>query len=105
MSLILLAAAATPLLYHALGTEPFWSVTITQRAIRLERPDTPPLVVRRPPARVTRKGRRYATRKITVEIVRARCSDGMSDRLYPDTVTVRLRHTTLHGCGGRAIAP
>lgn len=105
LSLTLLATAGTSFSYHALGTEPFWSVTITRRAIRLERPDAPPLVVRRPPARITRTGRRYAARAITIEIVRARCSDGMSDRLYPDTVAVRLHNTTLHGCGGQAIAP
>ncbi len=100
MIALLLAAAAVPATYSALGTEPFWHLAITRRTMRLTRPDAPPLVVRAPRPRPTRTGRRYTAPAMTVEIVRARCSDGMSDRVFPNRVTVRVRGTVLRGCGG-----
>src|SRR3546814_15889387 len=37
---------------------------------------------------------------MTVDITRTPCSDGMSDRRYPDTVRVTTRRGTARGCGG-----
>src|SRR3546814_17702145 len=53
-----------------------------------------------PDARPTFNGRRYETRQMTVDITRTPCSDGMSDRRYPDTVRVTTRRGTARGCGG-----
>lgn len=101
MFLALLAAAiATPLPYKALGTEPFWSVTVTRGTIRLERPDAPPVVVRGVRRRIAGGGGRFVARGVRMDVVRRRCSDGMSDRVFPDTVTVRFRGALLKGCGG-----
>src|SRR3546814_11116664 len=53
-----------------------------------------------PDARPTFNGRRYETRQMTVDITRTPCSDGMSDRRYPDTVRVKTRRGPARGCGG-----
>lgn len=92
------AAAAT---YTALGTEPFWNLAIERRMLRLERPGKPAVTLPRPTLRIRNGVRRYAARGMTVEVARECCSDGMSDRLFPDRVTVRWRGQVLTGCGGR----
>ncbi len=98
--LLLTAAAAT---YTALGTEPFWNLAIERRMLRLERPGKPAVTLPRPILRIRNGVRRYTARGMTVDVVHARCSDGMSDRLFPDRVTVRWRGRVLRGCGGHPI--
>ncbi|RIA45879.1 heat shock protein HslJ [Hephaestia caeni] len=87
--------------YRAIGTEPGWSLTIGPRTMRYEG-DYGQNVVEAPTpeARPTFNGRRYETRQMTVDITRTPCSDGMSDRRYPDTVRVTTRRGTARGCGG-----
>ncbi|MCW3836723.1 META domain-containing protein [Sphingomonas canadensis] len=89
--------------YKARGTEPFWSLTIDQRTMRLETPDGRPVVVAAPRPIHGFAGETYRTRTMTVNIVHKQCSDGMSDRRYPDTVTVNLGRRTYNGCGGDPI--
>lgn len=86
--------------YRAVGTEPFWSVTITPQRMRYETPDGPAITVPTPPARPMRIGRTYRTARLSVSIRTATCNDGMSDRTYTDTVDVTVGRRTLHGCGG-----
>lgn len=85
--------------YRALGTEPFWGVTIADGRMTFEGPDRPTVTVPAPTARPTINGRRYETRRLTVDVTRTPCSDGMSDRRYPDTVRVRVGGEELSGCG------
>jgi len=102
----LLCGAAAPAPYRGHGTEPFWGVTITGNRVVYESPDGPRVaIVVRP--RITRAGRVYATRRMTVEIRRGRCSDGMSDLYYADTVRVRFGASgrALEGCGGAVLPP
>lgn len=102
----LLVAAAAPAPYRGHGTEPFWSVTITGNRVVYESAEGVRVVaVVRP--RAVRGGRTYAARRMTVEIRRGRCSDGMSDRYYADIVRVRFPRATrpLQGCGGAVLAP
>lgn len=96
-------AAQGPEPYRALGTEPFWSLRIGRGEMRLEELGRRTSVVRAPVARPGVNGRRYATRRMTVEVTHARCSDGMSDRIYSDTVTVTIAGRTLRGCGGASM--
>lgn len=91
---LLLMAAPAP--YRALGTEPFWALTIAGRTLRLEEPGRTPRRVRG--RRVAGGG--YAGRGVRVTIRRGPCSDGMSDRTYRDQVTLRWRGRVLRGCGG-----
>ncbi len=96
------AAATPPNTYRALGTEPFWNVVVEGRQLRLSEPGKPEvlLLVRSPVA--TARGWRWRNPAVTMETERRPCSDGMSDRRFPDRVTVTYRGRTLRGCGGAA---
>lgn len=91
--------------YRALGTEPFWNVTIADGRIRYERAGEPSFSVPAPPPRTTFNGHRYETPRITVDVTHGQCSDGMSDRVYADTVMVLVGRETLRGCGGEILPP
>jgi heat shock protein HslJ len=91
--------------YRALGTEPFWAVTIADGRIRYERAGEPGFSVAAPPPRTSFNGHRYETSRLTVDVTHGQCSDGMSDRVYADTVTVMLDGETLRGCGGEILPP
>jgi heat shock protein HslJ len=90
--------------YRALGTEPFWSLTIDGRTIRYQPAEGRAVTVAKPRPIVGFNGERYVTRGLTVDITHVECSDGMSDRTYHDTVTVTLRGRTLRGCGGDVLS-
>ena len=85
--------------YRALGTEPFWAVTIAGGRMTYETPDGG-FSVPAPRAQETGDGRIYRTRRITLHVWLAECSDGMSDRRYPETVRAEVDGRTLDGCGG-----
>jgi uncharacterized membrane protein len=86
--------------YHAVGTEPFWNVLIDEHHVTFTQPDTQP--IRQPTPRVIHgiAGEIYQTPRINVNIVHGLCSDGMSDRTYPDRVQVVVDGRQLNGCGG-----
>jgi heat shock protein HslJ len=88
--------------YRALGTEPFWSVMIGGGTMRYDPADGRIVTVPAPRPIVGINGERYQTRRLTVDITHVRCSDGMSDRTYRDTVTVTVDNRTLKGCGGES---
>lgn len=93
--------AADPAAYHALGTEPGWSLTIDQRMMRFSGPyGIGP--VAEPTPRVIHgfAGESYQGKRIRVNIVHGQCSDGMSDRVYPDSVQLGVDGTSYRGCGG-----
>lgn len=91
--------------YRALGTEPFWSVTIEQGEMTYQPMEGPPVSVAVPAARTSFNGHRYETPGLTLDITHVRCSDGMSDRVYPDKVMVMVDGQTLSGCGGEIVPP
>ncbi|MBC9031478.1 META domain-containing protein [Sphingomonas sp. JC676] len=91
-------SAAQP--YHGLGTEPFWSVTLDGQTIHYEPANGPAVSVPSPRPIVGFNGERYETRRLTVDITHVKCSDGMSDRIYHDTVVLTVDGKTLRGCGG-----
>jgi heat shock protein HslJ len=90
--------------YRALGTEPFWSLTIDGRSIRYQPADGRETRVPKPRPIIGFNGERYVTRGLTVDITHVECSDGMSDRTFHDTVTVKLGRRTLRGCGGDVLS-
>ncbi|HTG39072.1 META domain-containing protein [Sphingomonas sp.] len=91
------AAPAAP--YRAIGTEPFWSVTLAHGRMRYDDPSGTVIDVTAPTARASLNGERYVTDRLTLDITHAPCSDGMSDRRYPDTVLVIADGRELKGCG------
>ncbi len=95
--------AAQP--YHALGTQPFWSVTIDGQTIRYEPANGTTMTVPSPQPIIGFNGERYETRRLTVDITHVKCSDGMSDRTYRDTVVLTVDGRKLRGCGGEGATP
>ena len=86
--------------YRALGTEPFWGLSIDQREIVFTAPDAQPVHQPRPKAIIGFAGEIYQTPRIHVNIVHSQCSDRMSDRTYPDKVQVEVDGHRFKGCGG-----
>lgn len=110
IALPVLAAVALPataqvrMPYKALGTEPFWSLQIDRNTITYRGVEGRPLTVPKPRPVIGRDRETYRAREMTVDIAHRRCSDGMSDRTYADTVRVTMGRRVLNGCGGAIVA-
>lgn len=93
--------------YRALGNEPFWSLDIGTNQIVFNEANAPgtPVVQPTPRPIIGFAGEIYQTPRINVNIVHARCSDGMSDRVYPDRVQLTVDGRRFEGCGGGAVVP
>lgn len=93
--------------YRAIGTEPFWNLVIDQRRLVFTEANAPgvEMVQAKPRPIIGVAGEIYQTPRIGVNIVHARCNDGMSDRIYPDKVQVRIDDRSFEGCGGEPIPP
>ena len=86
--------------YRAVGTEPFWDLTIDERQmIFTDRGNNVQVAQQTPRVIIGIAGEIYQTPRLNVNIVHGRCSDGMSDRTYPDSVTVRVDGREFRGCG------
>ena len=88
----------------AIGTEPFWSVTLYGTRLNLSRPGEPDLVAHAPGAEI-RPGQASWTatsgdgQRLAVTLYVSPCSDGMSERTYPMTAEVTLDSApALRGC-------
>jgi len=92
--------------YMALGTEPGWTLEITPGRLNYagDYGETK-IIVPNPGAKPSFNGERYVTPRLTVDVTRTACSDGMSDRRYADTVTVTADGKTVKGCGGAILPP
>jgi uncharacterized membrane protein len=89
-----------PAPYHGVGTEPFWSLLIDEHDITFVQPEAQPVKQPTPEVISGFAGEIYQTPRINVNIVHAQCSDGMSDRVYPDKVQVTVDGKQFNGCGG-----
>ena len=101
----LLAACATPPPpppppYHAVGTEPFWDLLIDEHHLTFALAGTQPITQPTPAVIHGIAGEIYQTPRINVNIVHGSCSDGMSDRVFPDKVQVTVDGRRFNGCGG-----
>ena len=94
------AAPAADTRYHAVGTEPFWDLTIGHDMLFTDRGTGVQIAEQAPPVQHGIAGEIYRGGRLDVNIVHAKCSDGMSDRIYPDTVTVQVEGRPYKGCGG-----
>ena len=86
--------------YRGAGTEPFWGLTIDPQQITFTLAGSQPVSQPTPRVIVGFAGEIYQTARINVNIVHAQCSDGMSDRTYPDKVQVTVDGHRFEGCGG-----
>lgn len=91
--------------YRALGTEPFWSVRLEHGQMIYEDAEQRRIEVINPRHRTTFNGHRYDSQRLTLDISRGECSDGMSDNVYADTVLVIADGRELRGCGGAVTPP
>jgi uncharacterized membrane protein len=89
-----------PAPYRALGTEPFWNLLIDEKNLTFIQPDAQPILQPTPKVINGFAGEIYQTPRINVNIVHGTCSDGMSDRVYPDKVQVTVDGRQFNGCGG-----
>jgi heat shock protein HslJ len=87
--------------YRAIGTEPFWDLEIGRDLVFTDRGNN--VSVRQPTPRPINgtAGEIYRTQRLEVNIVHSQCSDGMSDRTYPDTVQVYVDGRLYRGCGAQ----
>ena len=89
--------------YRALGTEPFWSLTLDGREMVFTEAAKPHSRIAEAQPRAIHgfAGDIYQGKRINLNIVHGqRCSDGMSDRVYQDRVQVRVDDRSFEGCGG-----
>ena len=96
---------AAPATYKALGTEPFWSLSIEGKRMVFNLADKHHVFGASTVARPSLNGWRYVSKTITADVTFAPCSDGMSERMYKDTVTVIVGKETYKGCGGGILPP
>jgi len=89
--------------YRATGTEPFWSLDIGRDMTFVDRGTNMTVIQPTPPPIHGVAGEIYQTPRINANIVHAPCSDGMSDRSYPDQVQVTVDGRQYRGCGAPAI--
>lgn len=90
--------------YRAIGTEPFWAVTVKGSTATLERPDKAAArfpVVREDDGRAIR----YLGEGFSMIVTKGPCSDGMSDAIWSDRVALAFGEGTLRGCGGERDDP
>lgn len=91
--------------YKAAGTEPFWGLSIEASGMTFSRAGERELRVPRYEARPSFNGWRYVSNRLTADVTFVQCSDGMSDNVYKDSVTVIFDGKTYNGCGGGIAAP
>lgn len=86
--------------YRAIGTEPFWDLEIGSEMIFTDRGNNVSVSDPTPTPVNGVAGTTYRTQRLEVNIVHRQCSDGMSERSYPDTVDVRVDgRQRYRGCG------
>jgi uncharacterized membrane protein len=88
---------------HFTGTEPFWGGEVMGRTLRYSTPedqDGSELAVERFAGRggLSFSGQLDAA-PFEMMVTPLECSDGMSDRTYPFTVTLKIGEETRNGCG------
>ena len=93
------------LVYKALGNEPGWALTVRRNAMLYQGEyGTVRIVEATPPDFTPRPGTTRSGR-LTITIASGPCSDGMSDKVWRDKVTVAVGGgRTAEGCGGGEVA-
>jgi heat shock protein HslJ len=88
--------------YRAIGTEPFWDLEIGRELVFTDRGNNVSVTQPTPRPINGTAGEIYRTPRLEVNIVHSQCSDGMSDRTYPDTVQVYVDGRLYRGCGAQS---
>jgi uncharacterized membrane protein len=87
--------------YEARGNEPGWNLVIANGRIDYTgNYGDKKIQVARPDPRPSFNGRRYETKRLTVDVTYSRCNDDMSGHGYEHQVMVIADGETYRGCGG-----
>jgi uncharacterized membrane protein len=85
------------------GTEPFWSGTVTGTSLTYTTPENPDGAAIAVERFAGRGGLSFSGMldgaAFEMMVTPLACSDGMSDRIYPFTVTLKLGEELRNGCG------
>lgn len=85
------------------GTEPFWGGEVTGRTLTYKTPENQAGEVAEVERFAGRGGLSFTGmldgKDFTMTVTPLSCSDGMSDRTYPFTVTLMIGEETRSGCG------
>lgn len=96
------AAAPVPPSFRALGTEPFWSARVEGATLAWSTPEQPNgqavPIIRKDEGGKAVVSAKVGGQALVLEVSPGACSDGMSDTVYPLTVTRRLGEDVQHGC-------
>ena len=96
--------------FFAIGTEPFWNVTVNRNGIVYSSPEVSkrtypyvtPMKAEGRPADLVRVYQLKGQPNGTLIIKKAdSCSDGMSDKVYPYEATLILGNRVMEGCAER----
>lgn len=95
--------SAIPAHFRAIGTEPFWAVTNGSAGLRYMTPDNSEGVAVTVTDEIAQAQLRGVSgtlddESFAIEITLATCSDGMSDRVYPFTATLKFGGEVRNGC-------
>ena len=94
---------------HFTGTEPFWGGQVAGRTLTYTTPENQSGEAIEVERFVGRGGISFsgllAGKDFDMTVTPLECSDGMSDRTYPFTVTVKIGEETRNGCGWTARQP
>lgn len=94
---------------HVTGTEPFWAGEVTGGTFLYKTPDDQDGATITVDRFAGRNGLSFSgtlnDQKLVMAVTPGQCSDGMSDRTYPFTVTLRLGDETRSGCGWTEVQP
>ena len=89
-------------LLHLTGTEPFWGGEVAGGTLTYTTPDTPDGVAIRVARFAGRNGVSFSgsleEKGFVAAVSPGQCSDGMSDRVYPFNVTLRIGEEIRNGC-------
>lgn len=85
------------------GTEPFWGGSVTGETLTWTTPDKPEGTTIKVDRFSGNNGLGFSgtlgASAFNMAVTHAPCSDGMSDRTFPFTVTVEISQETRSGCG------
>lgn len=86
--------------YRAQGNEPGWNLTMNSRRTDFVGNNGSWRITQNTPRPTFRQGSRtYRTQRLTITVIRARCTDSMSGRVFPDRVRVVADGRPHDGCG------
>lgn len=87
--------------YHALGHEPGWLLSIGKTIDFAASPNMISIKTPTPLPMATQTGRRYAANRIVIDLTQIPCIDSKSGIAFTETVAVVADNQGFRGCGGK----